>query len=177
MKIGIVAGSLDPITNGHMFVIEQALKNVDRVHILVAVNSAKRPFFDDVTRVDLARQAIAEALPHLCHRAEVHLLPISKFVAKYAEELGAEFIFRGIRNVVDFEYEHSQMMINQKVSAKVTTMFVMPPAELTAVSSSMIKSMMCIDGWEQIAAEFVSPCVLKALMLKAILSATRDSHK
>ena len=93
----------------------------------------------------------------------VEELPNGQFTARAAKNLGASLVVRGLRNVVDFEYEHSQQLINTTIEPGVTTVFVMPPTQLIAVSSSAIKSMVGIEGWEELAENYLTLAALNAL--------------
>ena len=147
-KIGVVSGSFDPITMGHIHVISKALMIVDTIHVIVANHPSKKYYFSEDERLDIALNSLTECLPNDVNRINVQLLPGDEFTAIYARELGANIIFRGIRNVVDFEYEHSQQLFNSEISPEVTTMYIMPPPELIQVSSSMIKSMKGMKDWK-----------------------------
>lgn len=167
-KVGAVTGSFDPITKGHIYVIEEALKLVDVLYILVAVNPDKKSTFSFEERVRMIEQSVFEMSDSAPgknfsgKRVYCRRLPDYKFAAKYASEIGASAIFRGLRNVVDFEYEHSIQMVNSQV-ASISTLFIMPPVDLIAVSSSMIKGMVGLEGWKKIAEQYVDSHVISAL--------------
>ena len=165
--LGIVSGSFDPITLGHLFVITKALAIVDTVHVLIAGNPAKKYFFNEDERHDIVQQSIRDALPNDYEKVTVSFLPYDEFTAIYAKEvLGATTIFRGIRNVVDFEYEHSQQLFNADIAPEVTTVFVMPPPELIQVSSSMVKSMIGMRDWQHKVTKCMPPYALMKLEQK-----------
>lgn len=166
----VVSGSFDPITKGHLYVIDQALKMVDHVIVMIANNPDKRYHFNLEERqaIVLAAlkenddgQAVAEG------RISIVAMPHGQFTARSAKEKGATLIVRGLRNVVDFEYEHSQQLINTTIEPDVTTVFVMPPTDLIAVSSSNIKAMVGIEGWEELAENYIPLAALNALRKKA----------
>lgn len=167
MRNGIVAGSYDPITFGHIYVIQQALKTVDKLFVLIADNPSKLYFFNGPKqRYEIAVDALKEALtPEEFEKIEVQLISsIKNFsVVEIAQRVGAELYFRGLRNTQDFEYEHGLQLVNLDFAPSVTTFFVMPPVELTAVSSSMVKSLVGLNGWEKIARKYVPDVVIKAL--------------
>lgn len=166
-KIGIVSGSFDPMTLGHMYVIERALTVVDRVCVLVANNPEKKYFFDASERTNIATKAIGDALPLSNGRVDVLVLPPNEFTASYASSIGASTIFRGIRNSVDYEYERTQDLFNSKIAPNVTTIYVMPPEELTMVSSSMVKSVIGMHNWQNVVANYIPKHVLDQLIMKA----------
>lgn len=161
-RTALVSGSFDPITKGHLYVIEEALKMADEVIVLVANNPEKRYHFDLDQRRAIIQGALREHFEST-QAISVRAMPSAQFTAKLAHEMGASLVVRGLRNVVDFEYEHSQQLINRVISPSVTTVFVMPPTDLIAISSSMIKGMVGIDGWEDIAALYIPRAALSAL--------------
>lgn len=158
----VVSGSFDPITKGHLYVIEQALKMADEVIVLVANNPDKRYHFSMEERCAIIEASMEEEFG-LIEGIEVEELPAGQFTARVAKDLGASLVVRGLRNVVDFEYEHSQQLINNTIEPGVTTVFVMPPTQLIAVSSSAIKSMVGIEGWEELAENYLTLAALNAL--------------
>ena len=159
----VVSGSFDPITKGHLYVIEQARKMVDEVIVLLANNPEKRYHFTLEERRRIIEAAVRERLGDVSD-VRVEAMPNAQFTAKLAHAMGATLVVRGLRNVVDFEYEHSQQLINTAIEPEVTTVFVMPPTDLIAVSSSAIKGMVGIDGWEAVAEQYVPQAALQALL-------------
>lgn len=158
----VVSGSFDPITKGHLYVIEQARKMADEVIVLVANNPDKRYRFTLAQRRDIIARSVEEELGQ-DEGISVQELPHGQFTARVAHQLGASLVVRGLRNVVDFEYEHSQQVINATLEPEVTTVFLMPPTHLIAVSSSAIKSMVGIEGWEELAENHLPLAALNAL--------------
>lgn len=165
MSIGVVSGSFDPITLGHLHVIKEARKVCDEVIIFVANNPDKKYMFEFGERNQLVAEALVEEFGY-DSAINIQYLSSGEFTASAASDLGANVIFRGLRNVVDFEYEHGMQMVNHAIEPNITTVFVMPPTELIAVSSSMIKGMIGIRGWDSVAKKYVPKCVLKALKRK-----------
>lgn len=159
----VVSGSFDPITKGHLYVIDQARKMADEVIVLVANNPDKRYHFPIEARKAIIEAAVREELGEEL-RVVVDTLPDSKFTASVAKAMGALLVVRGLRNVVDFEYEHSVQLINTAIEPDVTTVFVMPPTDLIAVSSSAIKGMVGVDGFEAVAKKYVPEAALRALL-------------
>lgn len=166
-RTALVSGSFDPITKGHLYVVEEALKMADEVIVLVANNPDKRYHFTLDKRRSIIQDALTEHFEST-QSIKVQAMPNAQFTAKLAHEMGASLVVRGLRNVVDFEYEHSQQLINRVIAPDVTTVFVMPPTDLIAVSSSMIKGMVGIDGWEEIASLYIPCAALAALKERTI---------
>lgn len=168
MKKALVAGSFDPITLGHLFVIEKALEIADVVQICLAVNPTKIPFFTVVEREQMIKDSVFQCIPSWDHsRVEVKVFKAKSFIASHAHTSGCAFIVRGIRNTLDFEYENEQQAINTMIAPDLPTVFVIPPAELIKVRSSTIKQMVGIDGWEPIVQEFVPKNVFERLKMKS----------
>lgn len=169
MSPGIVAGSLDPITNGHLYVIKQALSIVETVNVVIATNRSKKYTFSNEEKEILIIDAVREQLgEEFADRVVTTVLAPDIFLFDYAKIIGASSVFRGIRNTADFEFERTSMEINSKIQPNISTMFVMPPADLTCVSSSMVKSMLNIKGWEKAVKDYVPPNVIEALNNKCV---------
>ncbi len=164
-RVGVVAGSFDPITNGHLWIVKKALDLVDQVVILVAINPSKKHLLSLEARGGLVVGACAEKFTkEEVARIRVDRLPEGEALATYAlENYSAKFIFRGVRNFTDFEFENQLALVQRKLTDQVETVYLIPPRELTEVSSSMVKSMLGIKGWEKIAKDYVPQCVLKVL--------------
>lgn len=178
MRKAIVAGSFDPITRGHLYVVEQALKCVDEVYIVLARNSGKSGLFSLDERSLLIENSVKEVFGAVdAARIKTCIMPDKTFTAHFASSIGANIIFRGIRNVVDFEQEHALKLINSFAAPEVTTVFVMPPAELTAVSSSAIKGMVGLSGWQGVVSGFLPRTVITALENKHLKSTVKSSDR
>jgi pantetheine-phosphate adenylyltransferase len=163
MSKGIVAASLDPITNGHVWLIGQAAKLVDELIVAIGVNPAKKSLFEPDIRRDLAQKALQMGLPERS-MAKIEICFIEReLLINFALARQATHIFRGIRNVGDFEYESQMRLVNSAICPDIETLFLMPPRELTEVSSSTVKSLLGFEGWREVAQKYVCPPVLDAL--------------
>jgi pantetheine-phosphate adenylyltransferase len=168
MKTGVYAGSFDPITKGHLAVIAQALKVVDRLHVVVAVNSDKKGMFDMGDRSRLVLTSISEEFhARESTRIIVDLLT-NALVVDYAKLVDADILIRGIRNGADYAYERSIAAINKKLAPEIETIFLPTPVQFEEVSSSTVKGLMKFRGGEVAARDFVTPKVLEALRNKSI---------
>ena len=134
MKTAIYPGSFDPITLGHLNVIERASKLFDKVIVCVMVNSEKNYMFSDEERVDFIRRATA-------HLSNVEADSSNELLAKYAERRGANVIVKGLRAVTDFENEFMMAMINHKLNPNLDTMFLTAEQQYLYLSSSTVKEM------------------------------------
>ncbi len=157
MRRAIYPGSFDPVTNGHLDVIERAVKLFDEVVVAVAVNSQKQPLFSIEQRLDLLTQTTAK------HESKVRLARLDGLLVSYAREIDAIAIIRGLRAVSDFEFEFQMALMNRKLESAVETIFLMPKEDYTYLSSRIIKEIARLGGE---VGTFVPECVSTALHRK-----------
>ena len=138
-KIAVYPGSFDPITNGHLDVIERAAHMFDRVIVAVAHNPEKSPMFSPEERVELARAAARKL-------KNVDVEEFEGLLVKYARERGATVLVRGLRAVADFEFEFQMALMNRKLDGTVETIFLMPKDEYTFISSRLVKEIAGLGG-------------------------------
>lgn len=139
MGIAIYPGSFDPVTLGHLDIIERAAKVFDELIVCVMHNSNKAPMFTPEERCE----QIAACTAHLDN---VSVQMYGGLLASYAEAQGAETIIKGLRAVSDFEYEFQMALANRKLSPKVDTVFLMTSAEFMYLSSSVVKDIAAHGG-------------------------------
>lgn len=156
MKIAVVPGSFDPITNGHLDIITRASVIFDKIKVVVLNNSSKNPLFSVEERMEL----IAASTAHL---GNVEADTFSGLLVDYAKEQNAQAIIRGLRAVSDFEYEMQITSMNRKLNDQVETLFIMTKNEYSFLSSSIVKE---VAKYEANLHEFVPPPVEKALREK-----------
>lgn len=161
-KVGILAGSFDPITNGHMWLIKQAYDLVDELHIVVGVNPAKKYTFSLGERISLVHEVIYREMGEDVFD-NIEVRPFEGLLVHYATDVKARYIIRGIRNIADFNYEQQIQQVNKRISSDIDTVFFVPPPEYMEVSSSTVKSLVGFDGWENIVGQYVNSCVVDAL--------------
>ena len=136
MKTVVCPGSFDPITNGHMDIIQRASGIFDRVIVLVAANQEKRGFFTPPERVEMIRRVVAEAgLQNVTVDSDEGLL------VNYIQRVGACAIVKGLRAVSDFEQEVQMAVINRHLNPKLETMFLASSEKYTYLSSTIVKEM------------------------------------
>ena len=157
MRRAIYPGSFDPVTNGHLDVIDRAAKLFDEVIVAVAVNSQKQPLFSLDERLALLRETTA------VHGDRVRLVRLEGLLVDYARHAGAAAIIRGLRAVSDFEFEFQMALMNRKLESSVETLFLMPKEEYTYLSSRIIKEIARLGGD---VSSFVPTCVAAALRRK-----------
>lgn len=153
MRIAIYPGSFDPLTNGHLDVIQRAAKLFDRVIVAVATNESKAPLFPAKDRLQLAGRAVE-------HLSNVEVDVFDGLLVSYAERRKADAIVRGLRAVSDFEFEFQLALMNRKLDERIETIFMMPKDTYTFLSSRIVKEIARLGG--DVTA-FVPPNVREAL--------------
>jgi pantetheine-phosphate adenylyltransferase len=139
MRTAIYPGSFDPLTNGHLDVIERAVKLFDRVVVAVAKNEGKQPLFTLEERLDLVRRSIQ-------HLRNVEADSFDCLLVDYAQGRSAQAIVRGLRAISDFEFEFQLALMNRKLNERVETIFMMPKDTYTFLSSRIIKEIARLGG-------------------------------
>ena len=161
MRTVIYPGSFDPLTNGHLDVIQRATKLFDHVIVAVAKNESKAPLFDLPERMALVREVIAP-LPNTSADSFEGLL------VDYVEKRGGHAVIRGLRAVSDFEFEFQLALMNRKLNERIETIFMMPKDTYTFLSSRIVKEIARLGG--DVSA-FVPPQVRAALIKKLAMLA------
>jgi pantetheine-phosphate adenylyltransferase len=139
MRTAVYPGSFDPITNGHLDVIQRAARLFDRIIVGVAINESKRPLFGMKERKALVRRAV-EHLPN------VEVDTFTGLLVDYVARKQGEAVIRGLRAVSDFEFEFQLALMNRKLNEKVETIFMMPKETYTFLSSRMVKEIARLGG-------------------------------
>ncbi len=134
MTTAIYPGSFDPITKGHLNIIQRASRIFDRLIVCVMINSDKRPMFSTVERVDMIRR-VTEDLPN------VRVDSSSDLLASYAQRNGVNVIVKGLRAATDFEKEFQMSLINHKLNPGLDTMFLTSEHQFMYLSSSVVKEL------------------------------------
>ncbi len=155
-KTAIYPGTFDPITNGHIDVIERASKLFDKIFVVVAINSKKSTLFTESERIEL----INESLMHL---ENVFVIAHHRLTVEIAYEKEAICIIRGIRAVSDFEYEFQIALMNRKLAPDIYTIFLMPHEKYTYLNSSIVRE---LARYGKDTTEFVPECVSAKLIEK-----------
>jgi pantetheine-phosphate adenylyltransferase len=156
--IAIYPGTFDPITNGHIDLVNRACKLFERVIVAVAINPTKTPAYSLAERVDLAKQTLIP-LPN------VEVCGFEGLLVDIAREKQAHVIIRGLRAVSDFEHEFQLAGMNRHMEPNVETMFLTPAAQFSYISSSLVREVAALGG--DVSA-FVAPCVAQALSKQSV---------
>lgn len=166
--VGVYAGSFDPMTNGHVWMIDQALGLFDHLYVLVGTNPNKKHWFSTSERQRMAREICSGKSSRVSLYAPyVDKLPIDRYLVDWAKEQKATHLIRGIRNSSDLDFERVLRLFNGERAQNIETVFLMPPRNLSEVSSSFVKSLIGPVGWERTVTKYVPPVVLEALKDRA----------
>lgn len=139
MKTAIYPGSFDPITNGHLDVLQRAVGLFDELIVAVARDNAKQSLFSVDERVQMIREATAS-------HERIRVMPFEGLLVDFAKKQGAAALVRGLRAVSDFEFEFQLALMNRKLSPQLETVFLMPREELTYISSRLVKEIARLGG-------------------------------
>ena len=150
-RIGIYPGTFDPITLGHMDIIERGAKLVDELIIGVTTNIAKSPMFDDDERIAMVKREVATI-----DSERIRVVGFNSLLVDFAKEIEAAIIIRGIRGVTDFEYEYQLTGMNRQLNEDIETVFLMADIELQPIASRLVKEIALYGGPIE---KFVTPPV------------------
>ena len=156
MKIAVYPGTFDPVTNGHIDVVQRAREIFDRVIVAVAGSSPKRPLFTVAERMKMISDVLGRY-------KNVEVDSFEGLVVRYARSKKATAIVRGLRAVSDFEYEFQMALTNRKLDGRVATVFLMPHEKYTYLNSSIVRELAQFGGD---VGEFVPPGVRRRLVEK-----------
>ena len=138
-KIAIYPGSFDPLTNGHVDIIQRGSKLFDRIVVAILLNIEKSPLFTVQERVEIAREVFHEY-------PNVEVDTFDGLLVEYARSKRASVIVRGLRAISDFEYEMQMALMNRNLNPDVETVFMMPAETYTYVSSRLVKEVVALGG-------------------------------
>lgn len=153
MNIAIYPGTFDPITRGHIDILERASGLFDKVYLAIASSKSKKPLFSLEERIDLAKQSLS-------HLDNIDMGELTGLTVDFAREREANIIIRGIRTVADYEYELQLANMNRSMAPEIETIFLTPADNLSYISSSLVKEIALFGGK---ISDFVAPPVEDAL--------------
>jgi pantetheine-phosphate adenylyltransferase len=156
-RIGIYPGTFDPITLGHMDIIERGAKLVDRLIVGVTTNIAKSPMFSDQERIAIVERELASV------EGDITVVGFNSLLMDFAEAQGASVIIRGIRGVTDFEYEYQLTGMNRQLNDRIETIFLMADVSLQPIASRLVKEIAYYGGD---ISKFVTPTIRDDVMAK-----------
>ncbi|OGO93042.1 MAG: pantetheine-phosphate adenylyltransferase [Coxiella sp. RIFCSPHIGHO2_12_FULL_44_14] len=139
LAVALYPGTFDPMTNGHVAIIQRAHRLFDRVIVCVATSDRKNPFLTLDERVALVRKVIIEF-------SNVHVEPLKGLVVDFAKQQGANCIVRGLRAVSDFDYEFQLAGMNRALNSEVETLFLAAEQQTTHISATMVKEIVNLGG-------------------------------
>lgn len=139
MKTAIYPGTFDPITFGHLDIIERASGMFDKVIVMVARNSAKQPLFNTDERMKMIKEAVKKI-------KSVTVESYDGLLVDFARKKKATAIVRGLRAISDFEYEFQMALMNRKLANEITTVFLMPHEKYTYLNSSIVREIARMGG-------------------------------
>jgi pantetheine-phosphate adenylyltransferase len=157
-RLGVYAGSFDPPTIGHLWMIEEGVRIFDELVVAVGVNPDKKYTFTLEARLEMLRDSTKKF-----RNVEVTSFS-NRYLIHYAQSVGASHILRGIRTESDYEYERSMRNINGDLDPKICTIFLMPPRGIAEVSSSMVRGLIGPAGWKKIVRKYLSDAVYQRLL-------------
>ena len=138
-RLAVYPGSFDPLTNGHVDIIQRGLKLFDRVVVAILVNQEKAPLFDAEERVEMAREVFK-------NQSGVEVDTFEGLLVDYVRRREANVIVRGLRAISDFEFELQMALMNRHLDSRIETVFMMPAEPYTYVSSRLIKEICALGG-------------------------------
>jgi pantetheine-phosphate adenylyltransferase len=147
--LGVYAGSFDPLTIGHLWMIEQGVGLFDRLIVAVGLNPEKRYTFTLEERLNMLHESLAQ------YRNLSVTSFSNRYLIDYAQSVQATHILRGIRSESDYEYERTMRNINGDLDSAICSVFLMPPRDIAEVSSSMVKGLVGPKGWQKVVRKYV----------------------
>ncbi|MCM8815363.1 MAG: pantetheine-phosphate adenylyltransferase [Candidatus Omnitrophica bacterium] len=138
-RLAVYPGSFDPVTNGHIDIIERSLKFIDRLIVTVAQHPAKNPLFSFKERMEMLGEIFQ-------NRQEVMIDSFDGLLVNYLEKKGVYLVIRGLRAVSDFDYEFQMVLTNRKLLSRIETIFLTPKEEYLYLSSSAVKEIAKLKG-------------------------------
>lgn len=156
--LGVYAGSFDPLTVGHLWMIEEGTRLFERLVVAIGINSEKRYSFTLEERLEMLRASTRD-FPNVTIDSFSNL-----YLVDFARTIKATHILRGIRSQADYEFERTMRNINGDFDPTICTAFLMPPRHIAEVSSSMVKGLIGPAGWKEIVKQYVPPPVFRKLL-------------
>lgn len=157
-RLGVYAGSFDPLTVGHLWMIDQGVLLFDRLVVAIGTNIEKRYTFTLEDRFQMLKESLKS------FRSVSVATFSNRYLIDFAQSLGATHVLRGIRSESDYEYERTMRYINGDLDGQICTVFLMPPRDIAEVSSSMVKGLVGPQGWQMVVRKYVPDPVYQRLL-------------
>ncbi|XXQ68391.1 pantetheine-phosphate adenylyltransferase [Neisseriaceae bacterium B1] len=158
LRCAVYAGSFDPPTNGHLWMIAEAHQLFDELIVAIGVNPEKKSTYSVAERQMMLEEITQQF-------GNVHIASFeNEFLVNYANKMGADFIVRGIRSASDYEYERAIRYINADLQPNIQTVFLMPPREIAEISSTMVKGLVGPNGWREMIERYVPQAVYQKML-------------
>ena len=161
MRRAVYAGSFDPLTLGHLWMVEQGRRLFDELVVAIGINPDKKYLFSLDERLDTLRE-VTSGFPNVRVASFENL-----FLVHYARQVEATFILRGIRNEQDYGYERGMRYVNAEFDDSIQTVFLVPPRDLVEVSSSFVKGLVGPRGWQDVVRKYVPEPVYRAFLRRS----------
>jgi pantetheine-phosphate adenylyltransferase len=147
-------------TVGHQWMIETGAKLFDNLIVAIGTNPAKKTMFSVPERLKMLFAILPARDGVVMHSYE------NKLLVHYAREMGAGYILRGIRDQIDANYERQMQLINSEIAPEIETIFLMPPANIAQVSSSIVKGLIGVERWEEVVKKYLPPPIWEQVVTK-----------
>src|SRR5678815_4749786 len=161
-RVGVYAGSFDPLTIGHMWMIEQGASLFDKLLVAIGSNPDKRYTFTVDERLTMLRESVGH------FKTVTEMSFTNRYLMDFARSVRATHVLRGIRSGSDYEFERSMRYINGDIEKNICTVFLMPPRDIAEVSSSMVKGLVGPKGWQSVVRKYVPPDVYRRLLKQKV---------
>lgn len=139
MRIFVYPGSFDPVTNGHLDIIDRASKICDQLIVAVLINRSKTPVFSMEERISFLEEVLVD-------RPNIRVIPFSGLLVDFMKEQKATTVIKGLRAVSDFEYEFQMALLNKSLNPEIETLFMMTNIHYSYLSSSAVRELACYGG-------------------------------
>jgi pantetheine-phosphate adenylyltransferase len=165
MRRAIYAGTFDPLTLGHWWMIQRGAKLFDQLIVAIGENPAKKPMFTVEERKEMITNCLID--PKIGVAARVDSFS-NRYLVHYAMQLNAGYIIRGIRSVADLEYEYTMRQVNEDLAPEIETVFLIPPRDVADVSSSLVRGLIGPSNWTAAVKKYVPDPVYRMILAKMV---------
>lgn len=165
MKIAVLAGSFDPLTNGHLDIVKQALTLFDKIVIACGDNPEKIYMIPLESRIKLIETCLYQELKYSNQQIKVEAFP-KQLLVDYCQQHNYQFVIRGIRNIIDFEYEKELLNVNHELSNSIQYVYFLPNTPYMHVSSTLVKGLLQSITDDKVLTKYVPSTIADYLVEK-----------